>query len=137
MSNVSSLRVNLADFDNSYNTGITLHAISLLQDVSPSSDLDAKAQRLAEAALDRTKSLFDTTVANTAYRYWWDNTFFLHLLFEGLTEYIRVFGNAHPSTVANIKMELTRHTDYMQKYLKDDDGLYDFNPILIEKGFES
>lgn len=101
-----------------------MHAICLLQDVSPSADLAEKAQGLAEAALDRSKSLFDTSVPNTGYRYWWDDTFFLHLLFEGLTEYIRVFGDAHPDTVTNIRTELTRHTTYMENYMKDDDGLY-------------
>lgn len=109
----------------SYNTGITLHALCLLQEVSPSPDLAAKAQRLVEAALDRSKSLFDTTVANTEYRYWWDFTFFLHLLFEGLTEYTRVFGSSNPATAAKIRTELIRHTAYMQKYIKDNnDGLY-------------
>lgn len=123
--NLSTLGCRTDASNYSYNTGITLHALCLLQEVSPSPDLAAKAQRLAEAALDRSKSLFDTSVANTEYRYWWDFTFFLHLLFEGLTEYTRVFGPSNQATVAKIRTELTRHTAYMQKYIKDNnDGLY-------------
>lgn len=40
-----------------------------------------------------------------------------------------MFGSSNPATAAKIRTELTRHTAYMQKYIKDNnDGLYVLHP---------
>ncbi|RPB16965.1 hypothetical protein P167DRAFT_602120 [Morchella conica CCBAS932] len=108
-----------------YNTGLAIHAISLMNELNPSYNGGAKARTLVNAALDRSKGLFDTSVTNAEHRYWWDNVFFCQLLVEGLAEYVRVFGNDNKALASQIKTEFQRHTDYIMTYLKDgSDGLY-------------
>jgi len=107
-----------------YNTGTVLYAICLLH--AHGDDRSQQALRLAEAACDRQKSLFDQTTpkARLDVRYWWDSTFFVHLLMEGLVGFVEVFGAQFPRTAAKAREEVTRHTRYMMKYLKGRDGLY-------------
>ncbi|KAL7276728.1 hypothetical protein RUND412_000265 [Rhizina undulata] len=108
-----------------YNTGHTLHALTLLNSLKPSSDLAAKAKTLATAAIDRNLTLFDTSVPEEDLRYWWDNTFFLHLLVEGLVSYVQVFGADEPELATNVKAEITRNMEYLHTYIVDnDDGMY-------------
>lgn len=96
-----------------------------MNELNPSYNGGSKARTLVNAALDRSKGLFDTSVPNVEHRYWWDNVFFCQLLVEGLAEYARVFGNDNASLASQIKTEFQRHTDYIMTYLKDDsDGLY-------------
>lgn len=105
-----------------------------MQEVDPTPDLSAKAETLAAAAVDRSKSLFDLSVANEQVRYWWDFTFFLQLLAEGLSAYVHTFGPLHPDTARKVTLELWREADYLQTYVVDNsDGLYvlPISPLLI------
>lgn len=107
-----------------YNTGTVLYAICQLRAFGD--DRSQQALVLAEAACDRQKSLFDQTTpkARLEVRYWWDSTFFVHLLMEGLVEFVEVFGSQFPETAAKAREEVKRHTRYMVQYLKGKDGLY-------------
>jgi hypothetical protein len=102
-----------------------------MNELNPSYNGGSKARTLVNAALDRSKALFDTSVPTVEHRYWWDNVFFCQLLVEGLAEYVRVFGNDNAGLASQIKTEFKRHTDYIMTYLKDDsDGLYVPKPPL-------
>jgi len=107
-----------------YNTGTVLYAICLLRGFGD--DRSQQALRLAEAACDRQKSLFDLTTpkAKLEVRYWWDSTFFVHLLMEGLVGFMEVFGAQFPAAAAKARKEVSRHTRYMIRYLRGKDGLY-------------
>ncbi|PUU81209.1 glycosyl hydrolase family 76-domain-containing protein [Tuber borchii] len=108
-----------------YNTGVPLHAICLLQELNPTSDLAAKAEKLAAAAVDKTKSLFDLTVANLEYRFWWDNTYFLQLLIKGLISYAKTYAAIQPAIAQRVIEEMDRQLRYVKTYIIDSsDGLY-------------
>ncbi|CUS10899.1 unnamed protein product [Tuber aestivum] len=109
----------------SYNTGVPLHAICLLQELDPTYDLAAKAGKLAAAAVDKEKSLFELTVANVEYRFWWDNTYFLQLLVEGLISYAKTYAATQPAIAQRVVGEMDRQLRYVRAYIVDSsDGLY-------------
>ena len=115
-----------------YNTGSTLTALSLLYQFRPSTETLITAFGLATAAIDLSKSLYDRSVPNTDIRYWWDSTFFAHLLVEGLLTFLGVFdqpqlGSQRVSSTLSerIRNEIKREMHYMIDYIKDEhDGLY-------------
>lgn len=101
-----------------------LHAICLLQELNPTPDLAAKAEKLAAAAVDKTKSLFELTVANLEYRFWWDNTYFLQLLIEGLISYAKTYAVIQPAITRRVVEEMDRQLKYVKTYIIDSsDGL--------------
>ena len=115
-----------------YNTGSTLTALSLLYQFHPSTETLISAFGLASAAIDRSKSLYDRSVSDTDVRYWWDSTFFVQLLVEGLLTFLGVFGQPQlgnqqvsPALSETIRNEIKREMRYMIDYIKDQhDGLY-------------
>lgn len=53
-----------------------------------------------------------------------DNNFFAHLLIEGLVEYVKVFGAWQPEIAEKVRVELARHLEFLQKYIRDEnDGM--------------
>ncbi|RPA96474.1 hypothetical protein L873DRAFT_1811333 [Choiromyces venosus 120613-1] len=108
-----------------YNTGVPLHLLCLLQELAPTPDLPAKAEKLAAAAIDNTKSLFELTVQKVEFRFWWDNTYFLQLLIEGLISYSRTYAATQSLTVGKVTEEMERQLRYVKTYIVDSgDGLY-------------
>lgn len=109
-----------------------LHAICLLQELNPTSDLAAKAEKLAAAAVDKTKSLFELTVANLQYRFWWDNTYFLQLLIEGLISYAKTYAAIQPAIAQRVVEEMDRQLRYVKTYIIDSsDRLYVYLFLLV------
>ena len=126
-----------------YNTGSTLTALSLLYKFDPSTEILINAFGLANAAIDPSKGLYDHSVPSTKVRYWWDSTFFTHLLVEGLMTFLDVFdqsylGNQQASLVLgeSIRNEINREMHYMIEFVKDaNDGLYFRNLRLYVIGY--
>ncbi len=114
-----------------YNTGSTLSALSLLYRFKPSSEIQRKAVEVATAAIDSSKILFDLTVTDPEKRYWWDSTFFSHLLVEGLVLVLRVFNQEalgdqrlDPRFANDVRNQVIRQTFFVKDFLRDDvDGL--------------
>lgn len=114
-----------------YNTGSTLSALSLLYKFKPSSDIRRKAIEVATAAIDSSKILFDLTVMDPNMRYWWDSTFFSHLLVEGLVLVLEVFNQEalggqrlEPTFANDVRNQVIRQTVFVKEYVRDDvDGL--------------
>jgi hypothetical protein len=119
-----------------YNTGAALYVLCLLQQFRGEEELARRAVRLAEAATDRGKSLFDQSNPSVQHRYWWDSTFFVQLLMEGLVGFVEVFGAFYPETAENAKVEVARHAEYLMRYLKGRDGLYVRNLRLYAVSME-
>jgi hypothetical protein len=108
-----------------YNTGMTIAALSLIHSMKPSDQIRFWALELATAAVDHSKGLFDLSVRGMGVRYWWDATFFTQLLVEGLLTFLDVFGQDIDSRLmSRIATEVRREMEYMMDYLKDEcDGL--------------
>jgi predicted alpha-1,6-mannanase (GH76 family) len=103
-----------------YNTGMTITALSLIHSMKPSDQIRALALELATAAIDRSKGLFDLSVQDMDLRYWWDTTFFTQLLVEGLLIFLNVFGqDIDPRLAGRITSEVRREMKYVIDYLRD------------------
>ncbi len=109
-----------------YNTGTTLTGYSLLYTFTKNPQHKEIADKLADAALDRNRSLFDRDYPDKEKRYWRDPSYFVQLLIEGLADYDLVFGNSIPEdTKRRLYLEVKRHLKYFREYMKDEeDGLY-------------
>lgn len=113
-----------------YNTGHTITGLVLLYDLLPSNDwfratARSWAKTMVQASINRDKSLFDLTVSNKKWRYWWDNNFFVHLLVEGLVLWGRRFGSEDALLWNSIQAEVKREMGYAITYLRDpQDCLY-------------
>ncbi|KAF8422439.1 glycosyl hydrolase family 76-domain-containing protein [Tirmania nivea] len=113
-----------------YNTGHTITALVLLYDLLLPGDpyaptIRLRASSLVISSIDRTKGLYDKTVPNLQQRYWWDNSFFVHLLVEGLVVWGMRFGSEDNFLWRQVRGEIQRQMDYVITYLRDkDDGLY-------------
>lgn len=78
-----------------------------------------EAKRLARAATDRSKRLYDGMVSDPERRFWFDAGFFVHHLAEGLLALYRETGDKA------LLAEVRRNADYAYQYLRDPaDGLY-------------
>ncbi|KAH3669260.1 hypothetical protein OGAPHI_001381 [Ogataea philodendri] len=110
----------------SYNTGNTLTAICLLYQYDKDPQWQDKAKKLAEAATDRGKTLFDRDYDDWGKRYWHGPSYFIQLMIEGLVDYLITFGQVAPeSTRKCCENEILRHVSYFRKYMYDpSDGLY-------------
>ncbi|MCJ1481832.1 hypothetical protein MMC06_001991 [Schaereria dolodes] len=143
-----------------YNTGSTLSALCLLYTLEPSSTTLQSATTLATAAIDHSKSMYDRSIPDPSLRYWWDSTFFTHLLTEGLLLFLSVFSPPLSSTqhqsqsqqqqqqqlfpqlapsstslLDSIRAELLRQTEYLTAHIRDPaDGLYFRNLRLYTIG---
>jgi hypothetical protein len=102
-----------------YNTGVALRAHVELHRQTGSAEALAAAQRLAAAAIDRTGALYDSLVADPANRFWYDSSFFVPYLVDGLMGLYAV--TRRPALLAEVR----RNGAYAGEYLRDPaDGLY-------------
>ncbi len=109
-----------------YNLGTTLSGLSLLYKVSNNPRHREIADKLADAALDRSRALFDRDYYDYEKRYYHDPSYFIQLLFEGYADYLETFGDHVPSyNKRRIYNEVHRHLVLFYGYMRDDnDGLY-------------
>ncbi len=103
----------------SYNTGVPIRAYVEYHRLTGDKAALEAAQRLARAAMDRTKPLYDGLVRDPNRRFWYDSGFFVHHLAEGLLALYRVTGDE------TLRAEVRRNANYAYQYLRDPtDGLY-------------
>ncbi|GMM27789.1 hypothetical protein DAMA08_005050 [Martiniozyma asiatica (nom. inval.)] len=109
-----------------YNQGMTLKAVCLVWQYDQDKEWIEKAKKLAEAATDRGRTLFDRDYPDYSKRYWHGSTYFGQLLIEGLADYVKIMGHLAPeSTAQACKNEIKRHLSYMKKYVEGkNDQLY-------------
>jgi hypothetical protein len=102
-----------------YNTGVPIHAfVEHYRLTGDNAGLEA-ARSLAAAATDHSKRLYDGLVENPANRYWFDSSFFVPYLVDGLLKLHAVTRDAA------LLDEVRRNADYAYRYLRDPaDGLY-------------
>jgi uncharacterized protein YyaL (SSP411 family) len=102
-----------------YNTGVPIRAAVEYARQTGDSTYRDWAVKMGNACIDRTQSpLFDGAVNDPNDKYWYDSTFFVHYLVDGL----RALSLATHD--GRYLAEARREADYCVKYLKDDDGLY-------------
>ncbi|RYG48750.1 hypothetical protein EON79_03530 [bacterium] len=102
-----------------YNTGVPIRAAVEYFRQTGDEKIRTWAIRMGDAALDRSQSpMYDGAVTDHSKRYWWDGTYFVHYLVDGLRELGRL--TRDPKYVA----EARREADYIRTYLQDTDGLY-------------
>lgn len=99
-----------------YNTGAALTVCCLLGE-------EERAVTLAAAAIDRSKGLYDLSVVDPDRRFWWDQTYFVQLLIEGLVTFIETFGSSHEKLADAAAAEVEREMGYLLSELRDRDGL--------------
>lgn len=102
-----------------YNTGVPIRAAIEYARQTGDSSYKAWAIEMGNAALDRSQCpLFDSAATNPGNRYWFDGTYFVHYLVDGLRALSQDTGDQ------KYLEEARREADYCIKYLKDADGLY-------------
>jgi len=102
-----------------YNTGVPIRAaLEYYAQTKDSAYLDW-AVRMGNAAIDRSQSpMYDGAVKDLSKRYWWDSTFFVQYLVDGLRLLTAVSGDPRYRT------ECDREAAYCFGHLRDSDGLY-------------
>jgi hypothetical protein len=102
-----------------YNTGVPIRAaVEYARQTGDKSYRDW-AISMGNACLDRSQSpMFDGAVTDPANRYWYDSTFFVQYLVDGLRELSRATRDDR------YLAEARREVDYCLSYLRDKDGLY-------------
>ena len=102
-----------------YNTGVPIRAALEYARQTKDESYRKWAIAMGDACLDRTQSpMFDGSVADLSKRYWYDSTFFIHYLVDGMRELTRATGD---QKYAN---EARREANFVKTYLYDEDGLY-------------
>ena len=102
-----------------YNTGVPIRAALEYARQTGSRKYREWAVRMGDAAINRTQApLYDGAVADLSKRYWYDGTYFVHYLVDGLRAMGRATGD--PRYLA----EARREADYVRVHLRDTDGLY-------------
>ncbi|ODQ81014.1 glycoside hydrolase family 76 protein [Babjeviella inositovora NRRL Y-12698] len=122
----------------SYNTGTTISAAALLYSFTKDETWKQICDELVGAAIDTNTTLFDRDYGDHEKRYWRDPSYFIQLLFEGLADYVLVFGEDATHS-ERIKYQIHRHLVLFHKYMYDDkDGLYfmTFEPHRIPEKYE-
>lgn len=103
----------------SYNTGVPMRAAVEYARQTKDATVRAWATKLGDAAIDRDLSpMFDGAVPDRSKRYWYDTTYFVQYLVDGLRALGKATGD--PKYVREAK----READYVRTYLQDGDGLY-------------
>lgn len=106
-----------------YNTGVPLRAYVEHYRLTRNPQSLAMATRLAHAALDPQKGLFDQTVRDAAKRSYWDGIYFVHYLADGLLHIAQV--SPDKALADHVAQTLTRTARYARTFLRDPtDGLY-------------
>ncbi|MCW3054900.1 MAG: hypothetical protein JWN14_4070 [Chthonomonadales bacterium] len=102
-----------------YNTGALIRAYVDLYRFTGDRTYLNEAKRLAKAATDRSKRLYDGLVQNPEHRFWYDSSFFVPHLAEGL---LALYRETRDET---LREEVRRNANYAYHYLRDPaDGLY-------------
>ena len=102
-----------------YNTGVPIQVCVELHAITGDAERLKTARALAEAAMDRNKRLYDGLDQDPARRHWYDASFFVHYLVDGLLALHKATGDAR------ILAEVRRNADYAVAHLRDPaDGLY-------------
>jgi hypothetical protein len=102
-----------------YNTGVTLRAHVELYRLTGEATALAEAQRLALAAIRRDGALYDSLVQDPEQRFWYDSSFFVPYLVDGL------MGLYELTREPTLLGEVQRNADYAYDLLRDrTDGLY-------------
>jgi hypothetical protein len=106
-----------------YNTGTTIHAFAEhYRQTGAKSSLES-AEALARAAIDHRGRLYDSLVTDLSQRYWYDSSFFVQYLIDGLV----ALANVTPDVDLRraIRLEVEHNVRYALTYLRDPaDGLY-------------
>ena len=107
----------------SYNTGVPMRAYIEHYRLTKSADSLAMAEKLARAAIKRDGALFDQTPHDPDKRFYWDGTYFVQYLVDGL---VHVAATTHDRALsAAIAAAVVRNTEYAHNYLRDaTDGFY-------------
>jgi predicted alpha-1,6-mannanase (GH76 family) len=102
-----------------YNTGVPIRASVEYYRQTGNKTYLKWATKMGDASLDRSLSpMFDGAVTDHKNRYWYDSTFFVHYLVDGLRELGKVTKDDR------YNKESQREALYIYKYIKDSDGLY-------------
>jgi hypothetical protein len=106
-----------------YNTGVPMRAYVEHYRLTKSRESLAMATRLARAAIDLNEGLFDRQVHDPAKRYYWDGTYFVHYLLDGLLQVAQVTPDA--ALAAAAASAASHSARYAYTYLRDSaDGFY-------------
>ncbi|HEY0867377.1 MAG TPA: glycoside hydrolase family 76 protein [Fimbriimonas sp.] len=102
-----------------YNTGVPIRAYVELYRLEKDRKWLEKAKKLGDAAIDRDKGLYDSLVKNPSKRYWYDGSYFVHYLVDGL---VQLSKETRDKRYVN---EAKRNAEFAMKHLRDPkDGLY-------------
>ena len=106
-----------------YNTGVAMRAFVEHYRLTGNTKSLAHATRLARAALNVDGALFDQTVTDPSKRQFWDGTYFVHYLVDGLVQVAQVTTDTNLSDA--ISDMVRRTANYTQDFLRDSaDGFY-------------
>lgn len=106
-----------------YNTGVPIRAYVEHYRLTKKPGSLAMATKLAKAALNRNGGLFDGKVQDPEKRYYWDGSYFVHYLIDGLLHLAQETPDAH--LAAKATAEAQRSARYAYATLKDPfDGFY-------------
>jgi hypothetical protein len=130
-----------------YNTGVTLRAHVELYRLMGEASALARASRLAVAAVTRDGAMYDGLVEDREKRSFYDSSFFVPYLVDGLLGLDEVMGTGghDPNSIRpnwvmsphSLLGEAERNADYAYEYLRDpEDGLYFRNWRLWRIGDE-
>lgn len=102
-----------------YNTGVPVRAAVEYVKQTGDKDVRAWAVKMGDAAINRSLSpLYDGAVQDHSKRFWYDGSYFVHYLVDGMRSLSKFTGND------KYLAESRRHADFMMSYMKDKDGLY-------------
>jgi len=106
-----------------YNTGVPMRAYIEHYRLTNNSASLANATTLANVALDHTARLYDGLVSDTTKRCFYDATYFVHFLMDGLLQVRQATPNASLATA--ITTEGRREANYAYNYIRDNiDNFY-------------
>jgi len=106
-----------------YNTGVTMRAYAEHYRLTHDPASLDKAETLAKAALDHRLPLYDGLVTDPAKRCYYDGTYFVHYLIDGLAHVRRLTRDS--ALAAAITAEGRREANYAYDYIRDSsDNLY-------------
>lgn len=100
-----------------YNTGVPMRAYIEHYRLSNNATSLVNATTLANAALDHTKRMYDGLVNDTTKRCFYDGTYFVHFLLDGMLQVKQATTN---TTLANaLAAEGKREANYCYNYIRD------------------